>query len=62
MKIKKTAKMAVIGQLNRMTGNYAHIERRVYEKENGILCVKINGDIYSLNYLEIHGRTVEVYW
>lgn len=60
--MKKTNKMATIGQLNRMTGNYAHIERRVFEDENGLIFVKINGDFTSLNWLETHGRTVDVWF
>ena len=60
--MKKTNKMAVIGQLNRQTGNYAHIERRVYEDENGKQFVKINGDFTSIGWLMIHGRTVQVYF
>ncbi len=61
-KMKKTVKMAVIGQLNRATGNYAHIERRVYEDENGLMCVKINGGFISLSWLYSHGRTVDIYY
>ena len=60
--MKKTNKMAVIGQLNRQTGNYAHIERRVYEDENGIQFVKINGDFTLVSWLITHGRTVQVYF
>ena len=60
--MKKTNKMAVIGQLNRQTGNYAHIERRVYEDENGKQFVRINGDFTSTDWLIIHGRTVQVYF
>lgn len=60
--MKKTVKMAVIGQLNRAIGNYAHIERRVYENENGEGFVKINGDFTSLAWLLLHGRTVDVYY
>lgn len=60
--MKKTNKMAVIGQLNRQTGNYTHIERRVYEDENGKQFVKINGDFTSTDWLIIHDRTVQVYF
>lgn len=60
--MKKTNKMAVIGQLNRQTGNYTHIERRVYEDENGKQFVKINGDFTSIDWLIIHDRTVQVYF
>ena len=59
--MKKTDKMATIGQLNRMTGNYSHIERRVYEDENGKRFVKINGDPTSITWLLTHGRQVNVY-
>lgn len=60
--MKKTNKMATIGQLNRMTGNYTHIERRVYEDENGNRFVKINGDFTDLDWLLNHGRTVNVWY
>lgn len=60
--MKKTNKMAVIGQLNRQTGNYAHIERRVYEDENGKQFVKINGSITSIVWLALNGRTVQIYF
>ena len=58
----KTKYMATIGQLNRMTGNYAHIDRRVYEDKNGIQFVKINGDFTSIGWLKTHGRTVQVWF
>lgn len=58
----KTNKMATIGQLNRQTGNYAHIERRVFEDENGRQFVKINGDFCSVTWLITHGRTVDIYF
>lgn len=60
--MKKTNKMATIGQLNRMTGNYTHIERRVYEDEIGRNFVKINGDFTSITWLASHGRTVDVWF
>lgn len=60
--MKKTNKMATIGQLNRMTGNYAHIERRVYEDEDGFEFVKINGGFISTTWLATHGRTVDVWF
>lgn len=60
--MKKTNKMATIAQLNRMTGNYTHIERRVYEDENGRNFVKINGDFTSVTWLESHGRTVDIWF
>ena len=60
--MKKTSNKAVIGQLNRETGNYSHIERRVYEDTNGKRYVKINGDPTSISWLITHGRTVKVYY
>lgn len=59
--MKKTNKMATIGQLNRQTGNYTHIERRVYEDEDGYIFVKINGDFTSIIWLASHGRTVDIW-
>lgn len=61
-KMKKTNKMATIGQLNRMTGNYTHIERRVFEDENGFQFVKINGGFTSITWLATHGRMVDVWF
>ena len=58
----KTNKMATIGQLNRQTGNYTHIERRVYEDANGLPFVKINGEFTSIGWLRNHGRTVNVWF
>lgn len=60
--MKKTKYTATIGQLNRMTGSYTHIERRVYEDENGIQFVKINGDFTMIGWLKTHGRTVQVWF
>ncbi len=60
--MKKTDKKAVIGQLNRQTGNYTHIERRVFEDENGRRYVKINGDSTPISWLLTHGRTVRTYY
>lgn len=60
--MKKTDKMATIGQLNRMTGNYTHIERRVFEDENGKQFVKINGEPTSITWLLTHGRKVNIYF
>ena len=60
--MKKTNKMATIGPLNRVTGNYTHIERRVFEDEHGVMFVKINGDFTSILWLEAHGRTVNVWF
>lgn len=60
--MKKTNKMAVIGQLNRQTGNYTHIERRVYEDENGKQFVIINGSVTSIVWLALNGRTVQIYF
>lgn len=60
--MKKTNQMATIGQLNRQTGNYTHIERRVYEDDNGIRFVKINGGFISIVWLASHGRSVSVWF
>lgn len=60
--MKKTNKMAVIGQLNPMTGKYTHIERRVYEDEAGNRYVKINGDFTDIDWLVMHGRTAHIYF
>ena len=62
MKMKKTNKMATIGQLNRQTGNYTHIERRVYENEKGFDFVKINGAFFQLTQLARSGNTVDVWF
>lgn len=58
----KTNKMATIGQLNRMTGKYTYIERRVYTDENGKQFVKINGSITSIVWLALNGRTVNIWF
>lgn len=60
--MRKTNKMATIGQLNRMTGNYTHVERRIFEDKNGFQFVKINGDFTSITWLATHGRTVDVWF
>ena len=60
--MKKTDRMATVGQLNRMTGMYTHIERRVYEDESGNYVVKINGGFISVDWLRNHGRTVQVWF
>ena len=60
--MKKTNRMAVIGQYNPMSGQYTHIERRVYEDENGIFYVKINGEMTSVAWLKAHKRTVQMYF
>ena len=60
--MKKTHNKAVIGQLNRQTGKYTHIERRVYEDEHGKRFVKINGDPTSIIWLLTHDRTVKTYY
>ena len=59
--MKKTDRMATIGQLNRMTGMYTYIERRVYEDKNGNCVVKINGGFIGIDWLRNHGRIVEVW-
>lgn len=60
--MKKTKYMATIGQPNYSTGNYSHIERRVYKDEDGKKFVKINGDYYSVTWLTSHGRKVDCYY
>lgn len=59
--MQKTNDKAVIGQLNRQTGKYTHIERRVYKDEHGRRVVKINGDPTPITWLLTHGRQVNVY-
>ena len=58
----KTSKMATIGQLNRETGNYVHINRRVYLDEHNNDFVKINGDFVSIAWLLGAGRTVDIWF
>lgn len=60
--MKKTNEMATIGQFNPLTGNMCHIERRVYEDENGIRFVKINRGFISIVWLASHGRSVSVWF
>ena len=57
----KTKLMATIGQYNFQTGNYTHIERRVYVDEYERLHVKINGDFFSITWLFTHGRKVDIW-
>lgn len=60
--MKKTNKMATIGQLNGQTGKYTYIERRVYEDEKGVSFVLINDDFISLIWLRMNGRKVNVWF
>lgn len=60
--MKKTKYMATIGQLNRMTGNYIHTDRRVYEDEAGNKYVKINGGFTDIDWLIMHDRTVHLWF
>lgn len=60
--MKKTSKMATIGQLNRQTGNYIHTDRRVFEDESGNMFVKINGDLTDVDWLIMNGRTVHIWF
>ncbi len=60
--MKKTIKTATIGQLNRTTGNYTHIERRIYEDEKGNEFVKINGIFIEIDFLILHDRTINVWF
>ena len=48
--MKKTNMMATLAQRNPQTGNYTHIERRVYEDENGIQYVQVNGGPIPLHH------------
>lgn len=50
MKLHKTQRMATIYD------GHSHIERRVYEDENGRRYVKINGYICKITDLIIHNR------
>ena len=61
--MKKTERKATIGQLNRMTGNYTHIDRRVFEDENGNEFVKVNGSWIDLDqYDNDINYKVQCYW
>ena len=60
--MKKTNKMATIGQLNRMTGKYTYIERRVYVDEHDNEFVKINGYYVSIAWLIGAGRQVDIWF
>ena len=60
--MKKTNKMATIGQFNPMTGHMCHIERRVYVDENENSFVKINGGFTAIAWLTSHGRTVDIWF
>ena len=61
--MKKTERKATIGQLNRMTGNYTHIDRRVFEDEHGNECVKVNGSWIDLDqYDNDINYKVQCYW
>ena len=60
--MKKTNKMASIGQYNPNSRQYAHIERRVFEDENGLLYVRINGEYCSIDWLQSNGRKVDIYF
>lgn len=59
--MKKTDKMATIGQFNPLTGNMVHFERRVWEDSNGIMHVKVGGSYISLGWLWSHGRDVDIW-
>lgn len=61
--MKKTIKRVVIGQLNRKTGNYTHIDRRVYADEKGIKYVRVNGCFFKLaDYASDPNYTVDIYF
>ena len=53
--MKKTKKMATIVQ---RTG---WCVRRVFTDDQGNYHVRINGDWYSLEFLRLHGRTVNLW-
>ena len=53
--MKKTKLMATIIQ---RTG---WAVRRIYENESGTKHVRINGDWYSIDFLEDHGRRIEIW-
>ena len=60
--MKKTNMYATIGQFNPLTGKMCHIERRVFEDENGMRFVKINGDFTRISWLLAHGREVNIWF
>lgn len=61
--MKKTSRMVTIGQLNRMTGKYTHIDRRVFEDEYGNEFVKVNGSWINLDWYDNDiNYTVQRYW
>ncbi len=45
-----------------ITQGNAHIDRRVYSDEWGQQCVKINGEIYTVEELEKAGKKVFVWF
>lgn len=59
---RKSEKMATVAQLNRDTGNYSHIERRVYEDDEGVEMIRINGFWFSVNMLRKIGHDVDVWF
>ena len=60
--MKKTYKMATIGQLNRQTRKYTYIERRVYEDEIGNEYVCINRSFFEIDLLRKLGDTVSIWF
>lgn len=60
--MKKTYKMATIGQLNRQTRKYTYIERRVYEDESGNEYVCINRSFFEIDRLRKLGDTVSIWF
>lgn len=55
--MKKTTYMATLIQTQQ--GRDTHIDRRVYEDDNGKLFVKIYGEYFSVSYLLTHGTKVD---
>lgn len=59
--MKKTKWMATIEQIHSHTNTTVHVERRVYEDENGNEVVKINGSWFEVDWLIKHNNNIEYY-
>ena len=58
--MKKTNKMATIRESTRR-GTYKYYNRRVFEDENGIYFIRINGNWFTVSYLESINHRVELW-
>lgn len=59
--MKKTNWMVAIEQIHPYTNTSVHFERRVYEDENGIEFVKINGGWFEVHWLATHNHNIEYF-